>query len=318
MTKTIYLAGGCFWGLQKLLKEMPGVLHTVCGYANGTGGEDADYETVCTGQTGFRETVQVDYDPAAVTLDRLLFAFFDVIDLTAVNRQGNDVGTQYQSGVYWEPEDAETAGSVARVSGIAKERCDEFAVELKPLQNFYPAEDYHQDYLDRFPGGYCHISPSAIKRIPSEQIDPGRYPRPEKQRIRERLSDLQYAVTQEAGTEPPFDNDYWDMDEPGIYVDVVTGEPLFTSKDKFESSCGWPAFSAPIEAGTVTEQSDTSFGMVRTEVRSRSGNSHLGHVFRGPYEGPDGVRYCINSAALRFVPFDEMEEAGYGWLKERF
>ena len=317
MIKTIYLAGGCFWGLQKLLKEMPGVQRAVSGYANGSGEADADYETVCTGRTGFRETVQVDYDTDLVTLDRLLFAFFDVIDLTAVNRQGNDVGTQYQSGVYWEPEDEPTAKTVARVSDIVKERCDRFAVELKPLQNFYPAEDYHQDYLDKVPGGYCHISPAAIKGIPSERIDPGHYPRPEKQDLREKLTDLQYAVTQQAGTEPPFDNAYWDADQPGIYVDVVTGEPLFTSDDKFESGCGWPAFSAPIEAGTMAELTDTSFGMVRTEVRSRSGNSHLGHVFRGPCEGPEGVRYCINSAALRFVPFDEMEEAGYGWLKAR-
>ncbi len=317
MKKTIYLAGGCFWGLQKLLKEIPGVLRTVSGYANGSGEAEADYETVCTGRTGFRETVRADYDTDEVTLDRLLFSFFDVIDLAAVNRQGNDVGTQYQSGVYWEPGDEETARTAARVSGIVRERCEAFAVELKPLKNFFPAEDYHQDYLDRFPGGYCHISPLAIKRIPAEQIDPGRYPRPEEQVIREKLSELQYAVTQKAGTEPPFDNAFWDFDQPGIYVDVVTGEPLFTSKEKFESDCGWPAFSAPVEAGTVTELEDRSFGMARTEVRSRSGNSHLGHVFRGPYEGPDGVRYCINSAALRFVPFDEMEEAGYGWLKNR-
>ncbi len=317
MIKTIYLAGGCFWGLQKLLKDMPGVTHTACGYANGSGEEDADYDTVCAGHTGFRETVRADYDPAEVSLDRLLFAFFDVIDLTAVNRQGNDVGTQYQSGVYWEPEDRASMEAVMRVSGIVKERCDGFAVELSPLRNFFPAEEYHQDYLDRFPGGYCHISPGVIKRTQVERIDPGKYPRPEETDIQKKLSPIEYAVARQGGTEPPFTNAYWDFDAPGIYVDVVTGEPLFTSKDKFESSCGWPAFSAPIEAGTVTELSDTSFGMVRTEVRSRSGNSHLGHVFRGPYEGTAGVRYCINSAALRFVPFDEMEEAGYGWLKGR-
>ena len=317
MIKTIYLAGGCFWGLQKLLTDMPGVVDTTSGYANGSGAAEADYETVCMGHTGFRETVKAAYDPSEISLDRLLFAFFDVIDLTAVNRQGNDVGTQYQSGVYWEPEDQASMETVMRVSGIVKERCGQFAVELKPLRNFFPAEDYHQDYLDKFPGGYCHISPAAIKRTQAEQIDPGKYPRPAEAVIREKLSQAQYAVARQGGTEPPFDNAYWDFDAPGIYVDVVTGEPLFTSKDKFESSCGWPAFSTPIEAGTVKELTDRSFGMTRTEVRSRSGNSHLGHVFRGPYEGPTGVRYCINSAALRFVPLEEMEEAGYGWLKSR-
>lgn len=317
MIRTIYLAGGCFWGLQKLLTDMPGVTDTVCGYANGSGAAEADYDTVCMGHTGFRETVRTEYDPAQISLDRLLFAFFDVIDLTAVNRQGNDWGSQYQSGVYWEMEDRASMETVLRVSGIAGERCDGFAVELGPLRNFFPAEAYHQDYLDRFPGGYCHISPASIKRLQAEQIDAGRYPRPAEAVIRDRLSPLQYAVTRQAGTEPPFDNAYWDFDAPGIYVDVVTGEPLFTSRDKFESGCGWPAFSAPIEAGAVAELPDRSLGMERTEVRSRSGNSHLGHVFRGPYEGPSGVRYCINSAALRFVPFDEMEEAGYGWLKSR-
>lgn len=316
MIKTVYLAGGCFWGLQKLMKAVPGVMGTVCGYANGTGQEDADYETVCTGRTGFRETVCVDYEEEKVSLERIIFTFLRAIDPEAVNRQGNDIGTQYQSGMYYLPEDEETRRIVERITRIEKERRPGFAVETGPLRNFFPAEDYHQDYLDRYPGGYCHISPQMIREAGRERIDPGEYPRPEENMIRERLSPEQYRVVRENGTEPPFDNPYWDQDEPGIYVDIVTGEPLFSSADKFQSSCGWPAFSAPVEEAVIVKKQDTSFGMCRTEVRSRSGNSHLGHVFTGPGEGPEEVRYCINSAALRFVPLDRMEREGYGYLKE--
>jgi len=312
----IYLAGGCFWGMERLMQSIPGVLDAESGYANGTGAQDADYKTVCTGKTGFRETVRVTYDPEKVSLDALLMAYFYVVDPTVQNRQGNDVGTQYQSGVYYTNEDAKE--TVERIAAIEKGRTKKFYVEIGPLQNFYPAEEYHQDYLDKNPNGYCHIPFEEIELFSHLRIDPGDYRKPAKQAIEDKLTAEQYAVTQESATEQPYANEYWDFNGKGIYVDVVTGEPLFSSLDKFDSSCGWPAFSAPIEAPAVVERQDTSHGMIRTEVRSRAGDSHLGHVFEGDPDSPNGTRYCINSAALRFVPYEKMEEEGYGYLLSLF
>jgi peptide methionine sulfoxide reductase msrA/msrB len=312
----IYLAGGCFWGMEKLMSSIPGVTDARSGYANGTGAADADYSTVCTGTTGFRETVRVAYDPEKVSLDALLLAYFAVIDPTEKNRQGADVGSQYQTGVYYTNESARR--TVERIAALERERTDPFRVEIGPLYNFYPAEEYHQDYLDKNPGGYCHIPLREIQLFSRLTIDPGDYRRPAREVIREKLTAEEYRVTQENGTERPFANAYWDQTAQGIYVDVVTGEPLFSSRDKFESSCGWPAFSAPIEAPAVVEREDDSHGMVRTEVRSRAGNSHLGHVFGDDPESPTGTRYCINSAALRFIPREEMAAQGYGDLLDLF
>ena len=265
----IFLAGGCFWGIEQLMQSIPGVIDARSGYANGTCEADADYKKVCSGGTGFRETVRVEYDPEKVSLDALLLAYFYVIDPTVKNRQGNDV---------------------------------------------YPAEEYHQNYLEKNPGGYCHIPKAEIELFSKLRIDPGDYKKPAAESIRDKLTSEQYRITQENGTERPFENEFWNQFEKGIYVDVVTGEPLFSSTDKFESSCGWPAFSKPIEDPAVVESVDKSHGMIRTEVRSRAGNSHLGHVFTGDSESPNGVRYCINSAALRFVPYAKMEAEGYGYL----
>lgn len=313
---TIYLAGGCFWGMEKLMQSIPGVTDAVSGYANGSGAAAANYQTVCTGKTGFRETVKVVYDPQQVSLDALLLAYFYVVDTTVQNRQGNDIGTQYQAGVYYTSEpDRET---VERIAAIERSRVSAFFVEIGPLVNFFPAEEYHQNYLDKNPGGYCHIPAAEIALFSRLKIDPGDYQRPADEVIREKLTVEQYHVTQQGGTEKPFYNDYWDNTEKGIYVDVVTGEPLFSSLDKFTSSCGWPAFSAPIEAPVVVEKRDSSFGMERTEVLSRAGNSHLGHVFYDDPESPNGVRYCIDSASLRFIPYAQMDAEGYGYLKDIF
>lgn len=314
--REIYLAGGCFWGMEKLMRSMRGVTDVVSGYANGTGEADANYETVSKGNTGFRETVKVTYDPSLTSVDALLLAYFYVVDTTQVNRQGNDVGTQYQAGIYYT--DADTQASVEQIAKIEASRTEGFAVEIKALENFFPAEEYHQKYLDKNPNGYCHIPLKEIELFSNLQIDPGDYRKPAAEALRDKLTDIQYKVTQEASTEMPFTNAYWQHFTKGIYVDVVTGEPLFSSTDKFESSCGWPAFSKPIEAPTVIEKEDLSHGMVRTEVRSRSGDSHLGHVFRNDPESPNGVRYCINSASLRFVPYEKMEAEGYGYLLNLF
>ena len=307
----IYLAGGCFWGLEKLMQSIPGVTDAVSGYANGTGEANANYKAVCAGGTGFRETVKVTYDPERVSLDALLLAYFYVVDPT-----GNDVGSQYQTCVYYADDTSKEA--VERIAALERGRRKEFAVEIGPLVNFFPAEEYHQDYLDKNPNGYCHIPRAEIELFSRLRIDPGDYKKPAAEAIRDKLTDEQYRVTQESATEYPFRNEFWNQFEKGIYVDVVTGEPLFSSADKFESSCGWPAFSRPIEEPAVVELPDDSHGMRRTEVRSRAGDSHLGHMFTGDRESPNGVRYCINSASLRFIPYEKMEQEGYGELMSLF
>ena len=312
----IYLAGGCFWGMEQLMQSIPGVIDAESGYANGTCEADADYKTVCKGETGFRETVRVEYDPEQVSLDALLLAYFYVIDPTVQNRQGNDRGSQYQTGVYYTNDKARE--TVARIADIERSRSEKFFVEIGPLRNYYPAEEYHQNYLEKNPNGYCHIPRAEMELFSRLRIDPGDYRKPAAETIRDTLTAEQYRVTQESGTERAFTGELWDKFEKGIYVDIVTGEPLFSSTDKFESGCGWPAFTKPIESPAVVEREDLSHGMRRTEVRSRAGDSHLGHVFTGDPESPNGVRYCINSAALRFVPYEKMEAEGYGYLLNLF
>ena len=312
----IYFAGGCFWGMEQLMQSILGVIDAESGYANGTCKEDADYKTVCKGKTGFRETVRVEYNPDEVSLDALLLAYFYVIDPTVENRQGNDVGTQYQTGVYYTSDAAKE--TVERIAAIEKGRSKKFFVEIGPLINFFPAEEYHQDYLENNPNGYCHIPKAEMELFSKLRIDPGDYKKPAAESIRDKLTDEQYRVTQENGTERAFTGEFWNQFETGIYVDIVTGEPLFSSTDKFESGCGWPAFTKPIEEPAVVELEDNSYGMRRTEVRSRAGDSHLGHVFTGDPESPNGVRYCINSASLRFVLYEKMESEGYGYLMYLF
>jgi len=312
----IYFAGGCFWGIEHLMQSIPGVIDAQSGYANGTGEADANYQAVLTGTTGFRETVRVEYDPEQVSLDALLTAYFYVIDPTVCNRQGNDVGTQYQTGIYYTNDKARQA--VERIARIEKSRSVRFCVEIGPLINFYPAEEYHQNYLEKNPDGYCHIPAEEIRMFSGLRIDPGDYQKPASEVIQDKLTKEAYYVTQENGTEQPFENAFWNRFDKGIYVDVVTGEPLFSSEDKFESSCGWPAFSRPIEQPSIIEREDNSFRMQRIEVRSRAGNSHLGHVFAYDSQSPNGLRYCINSAALRFIPYADMEAEGYGYLLDLF
>jgi peptide methionine sulfoxide reductase msrA/msrB len=310
----IYLAGGCFWGLEKLMQSIPGVVRGTSGYANGDPSVRPTYSEVCTGKTGYRETVRVEYKENEISLDAILFTFFAAIDPTVKNRQGNDTGSQYQTGIYYT--DERSGATVAHVAGIERSRHKNFAVEIEPLDQFYDAEEYHQDYLDKNPGGYCHITPAEIKIAEKMTVDPAKYRRPPDDEVKKRLIKEQYYVAVDSGTEPPFRNEFWDHKEKGIYVDVITGEPLFSSKDKFESPCGWPAFSKAIDPNTVVYLKDYSLGMRRTEVRSRSGNTHLGHVFYGDPDSPNGVRFCINSLSLRFVPFADMDGEGYGYLRK--
>lgn len=314
----IYLAGGCFWGLEAYMQKIPGVADAVSGYANGTT-KDPTYQEVCTGTTGHAETVWVSYDQTVVDLYSLLVYYFRVIDPTSINKQGNDVGSQYRTGIYYTNEqDLPIIQSVMAEIKLQYNR--ELAVEVEPLDHFYEAEDYHQDYLAKNPAGYCHIDLSlADEPVVNKNVEVGSdqkqkitYKKPGQEQIKKNLTSMQYSVTQDSATEPAFQNEYWNHFDKGIYVDIVTGEPLFVSTDKFESGCGWPAFSKPIDKQSVTYLEDRAFGMNRTEVRSQAGDSHLGHVFEdGPRES-GGLRYCINSAALRFIPLDKMEEEGYG------
>ena len=308
----IYLAGGCFWGTEQLMQTIPGVVEATSGYANGEQGVVPDYGTVA--KTGFKEAVRVEYQPDKVSLDMILFTYFRSIDPTLTSRQGNDTGTQYQAGVYWADDDAKDI--VLRIADVEKGRYDEFAVEIEPLRNFYDAEEYHQDYLEKNPYGYCHISPEEFELARHMIVDPADYRRPPKGEIQAALTEEQFAVTQHGATEAPFDNEYWDHHEKGIYVDVVTGEPLFSSSDKFDSGTGWPSFTKGIDENALVLLRDDSLGTARTEVRSRAGDSHLGHVFYGKNESPSGVRFCINSAALRFIPYGDMDAEGYGYLSE--
>ena len=307
---TIYFAGGCFWGTEHYFRQIRGVVATRVGYANSSVAEPT-YRQVCSGTTGAAEAVEVAYDSELVSLPFLIDLYFETIDPTSVNRQGNDVGTQYRTGIYY-TDMADRADIEAAIGALADRIGEPVAVEMLPLVNFYPAEDYHQRYLDKNPGGYCHIS-KRLFDMARRAEDPSRtkWPVPPDGELRSRLTPLQYEVARHAATEPPFANEYYDDHRRGIYVDIVTGEPLFVSSDKFDSGCGWPSFSRPIDPSAIVTRRDLSHGMDRTEVLSSSGRSHLGHVFPDGPTALGGLRYCINSASLRFIPLDEMPGTPY-------
>lgn len=309
---TIYFAGGCFWGTEHFFRQIRGVTDTEAGYANSKI-PDPTYRQVCTGATGAAETVKVDFAPSIVPPADLIALYFLTIDPTSVNRQGNDSGTQYRTGIYYTDSAllSEINSAVSREQMLHSRR---IAVEVAPLENFYPAEDYHQDYLNKTPGGYCHINPDLFRIAASYKSRPKTFTLPDDSTLRRTLSPTQYAVTRQNATEAPYTNEYYLEDRPGIYVDITNGEPLFLSTDKFHSSCGWPSFSRPISSGLINYLSDHSHGMRRTEVRSMNSDSHLGHVFPDGPEELGGHRFCINSAALRFIPVENMEKEGFGEL----
>lgn len=312
--KQIYLAGGCFWGIEKYFSLISGVVSTEVGYANGRT-KNPSYEEVCRYNTGHAETVRVEYNPDMLGLPSLLELFYDVIDPTSVNRQGNDAGEQYRTGIYYV--DAADQDVIFRsIAALQSRLAKPVAIEVKPLEHYYTAEEYHQKYLDKNPDGYCHIPAAKMDKARRATGDQVKYLPKTKDELRRILTDRQFDVTQNSATEPAFHNEYFDHFEPGIYVDVTTGEPLFVSSDKFDSGCGWPSFSKPISDGLIQERSDRSHGMTRTEVRSKNGNAHLGHVFTDGAKSLGGLRYCINSASLRFVPKERMEAEGYGdWIR---
>ncbi len=279
--QVIYLAGGCFWGVEAFISRLKGVNNTEVGYANGRDLAPT-YEKVCTGKTGHAETVKATYNPKIISLEEILENFFKIIDPYSRNRQGADIGTQYRTGIYWQ-EESQRDTVINFLREKQKASAKRIVVEAHAISSFYPAEGYHQKYLERNPQGYCHVD---LNLIDDEEF--------------EHLSKEEYEITQLSMTEPPFSGKYDDFFEDGVYVDVVNGEVLFSSEDKFDSGCGWPAFSRPVSDDVITKHRDFSHGTTRIEVRSAKSNSHLGHLF---HDGPGGSpRYCINSSALRFVP----------------
>ncbi len=308
----IYLAGGCFWGTEKYFSAIRGVLSTQVGYANGNT-ENPTYEEVCYQNTGHVEAVRVVYDSAIIPLAFLLELYYESIDPVSINRQGGDYGTQYRTGIYY-INNGDFEVIQASLAQLQERYEKPIAIEVEPLHNFSPAEEHHQKYLEKHPDGYCHISKPKFEKAAKSVVNPTVYRVPGADTLRETLTAKQYEVTQNNATEPPFHNEFWDTFQSGIYVDITTGEPLFASSDKFESGCGWPSFSKPIDPSVIQEKYDTSHGMHRTEVRSRTGNAHLGHVFPDGPQKSGGLRYCINSASLRFIPKEEMAQEGYGYL----
>lgn len=308
--REIYFAGGCFWGTEHFFKQVRGVESTEVGYANGFT-KNPTYKEVYTDQTGFTEVVKVSYNTDEISLSLLIDLFFKTIDPTSLNKQGNDVGTRYRTGIYYNTEEEQNL-ITKKINQIKKMYQKDIVVENLPLQNYYPAEEYHQDYLEKNPTGYCHIDFQLFQMAKVANPKKKKYHKPPIEVLREKLTPLQYEVTQNSATEYAYENEYWNEFSAGIYVDITTGEPLFLSTDKFDSGCGWPSFSKPIDKSLVSEVLDKSHGMLRTEVRSATSDAHLGHVFTDGPTKLGGYRYCINSAALRFIPLKEMEKQGYG------
>lgn len=307
-------AGGCFWCMVTPFEELPGIVSIVSGY---TGGHKPNptYEEVCSETTGHVEAVQITFNPDIFPYEKLLELFWQQIDPTDAGGQFYDRGSSYQTAIFYHSEEQREK---AEASKQALERSGRFdkpiVTPILPAVPFYEAEEYHQDYHKKNPGHYKRYRKGSGR---DDFLEKHWAPKINKEELKQRLTPLQYEVTQNNATERPFQNEFWDHHGDGIYVDIVSGEPLFSSTDKYDSGCGWPSFTRPIRDYHIKEKLDLSHMMVRTEVRSKGSDSHLGHVFDdGP--GPNGLRYCINSAALRFIPKEDLDKEGYSEYKVLF